>query len=77
MMHYLQLSVLLVLAAMPLCDLSMPLELAPLWDDMQVKHTWNAILANWESLGRPPASATIDLHIALKAHHEGLAGCLD
>jgi hypothetical protein len=67
-MHYLRFSVLFVLAAAPLCDLSMPL--APLWDDMRVKHTWNAVPANWESLGHPPAGTTIDLHIALKPHRE-------
>jgi hypothetical protein len=67
-MHYLRFSVIFLLAAAPLCDLSMPF--APLWDDMQVKHTWNSVPANWESLGHPPAGTTIDLHIALKPHHE-------
>ncbi|KAF8264977.1 subtilisin-like protein [Lactarius quietus] len=44
--------------------------LAPLWDNMQVKHTWNAVPANWECLGPPPSGTTIDLHIALKPHRE-------
>ncbi|KAF8265387.1 subtilisin-like protein [Lactarius quietus] len=42
----------------------------PLWDNMQVKHTWNAVPANWECLGPPPSGTTIDLHIALKPHRE-------
>ncbi|KAF8263253.1 subtilisin-like protein [Lactarius quietus] len=44
--------------------------LGPLWDNMQVKHTWNAVPANWECLGPPPSGSTIDLHIALKPHRE-------
>ncbi|KAF8272665.1 subtilisin-like protein [Lactarius quietus] len=44
--------------------------LAPLWDNMQVKHTWNAVPANWECMGPPPSGTTIDLHIALKPHRE-------
>ncbi|KAH9015093.1 subtilisin-like protein [Lactarius pseudohatsudake] len=40
------------------------------WDNMQVKHTWNSIPENWLNLGNPPADATIDLHIALKAKNE-------
>ncbi|KAF8257579.1 peptidase S8/S53 domain-containing protein [Lactarius quietus] len=42
----------------------------PLWDNMQVKHTWNAVPENWECLGPPPSGTTIDLHIALKPHRE-------
>ncbi|KAF8263243.1 peptidase S8/S53 domain-containing protein [Lactarius quietus] len=42
----------------------------PLWDNMQVKHTWNDVPANWECLGPPPSGSTIDLHIALKPHRE-------
>jgi hypothetical protein len=34
--------------------------LAPLWDDMWVKHTWDAIPANWESLGPPPTGTTVE-----------------
>ena len=65
---HLRLSMLFVLAAAPLCDLSMPP--APLWDDMRVKRTWNAVPAIWESLGHPPGCTTIDLHIALEPHDE-------
>src|SRR6266702_5414099 len=67
-MHYRRLSVLSVLASAPLADLATPL--SPLWDDMQVKHAWNAVPANWESLGHPAAGTTIDLHIALEPHRE-------
>ena len=41
-----------------------------LWDDIRVKHMWNATPANWESLGHPPAGTTIDLHIAVKPHRK-------
>ncbi|KAF8262827.1 peptidase S8/S53 domain-containing protein [Lactarius quietus] len=44
--------------------------LAPLWDNKQTKHTWNAVPANWECMGPPPSGTTIDLHIALKPHRE-------
>ncbi len=68
-MRYHHLSLLSVLvAAGPLADLVTPLP--PPWHDMRVKHTWNSIPANWESLGPPPASATIDLHVALNSQHE-------
>ncbi len=67
-MHYLQLSVLFVLAAAPLVDPTM--SHASLWDDMRVKHMWNAVPTNWESLGHPPADTTTDLHIALEPHHK-------
>ena len=40
------------------------------WDEMWVKHTWNAVPANWESLGDPPAGAIINLHMALKPDRE-------
>ncbi len=63
-----QLSVLSVLAAAPLSNFAM--SLAPPWDDMRIKHTWNAVPHNWETLGHPPAGTTIDLHLALKPHHE-------
>ncbi|KAH9031563.1 hypothetical protein EDB84DRAFT_1492372 [Lactarius hengduanensis] len=43
---------------------------APNWDDVYVKHTWDAVPANWESVGPPPSGTTIDLHIALNAHRE-------
>ena len=66
-MRYRQLSGLSVLAA-ALNNLAKPL--APPWNDTRVMHTWNAVPHNWETLGHPPAGTTIDLHIALKPHHE-------
>ncbi len=56
------------LAAAPLTDLAVPLQ--PRWKDLRVKHMWNAVPANWESLGYPAAGTTIDLYIALKSHRE-------
>ncbi|KAH9015660.1 subtilisin-like protein [Lactarius pseudohatsudake] len=44
--------------------------LPPPWDDMHIKHSWNAVPTNWVSLGRPPSGTTIDLYIALKPHRE-------
>ena len=35
------------------------------WDEMWVKHTWNAVPVNWESLSDPAAGAMLELHIAL------------
>ncbi|KAI9448945.1 subtilisin-like protein [Lactarius psammicola] len=63
-------SVLTVLSvASLLCPFATPL--SPHWGDMRVKHTWDAVPANWESLGHPPVGTTIDLYIALKPrHHE-------
>jgi len=63
-----QLSVLFVLAAATFANFVTPL--APTWDDLRVKHTWDAVPPNWETLGHPPAGTTIDLHLALKSHHE-------
>ena len=40
------------------------------WDEMLVKHTWNAVPANWECLGNATAGAIIKLHIALKPDRE-------
>ncbi|KAH9166807.1 subtilisin-like protein [Lactarius sanguifluus] len=37
---------------------------------MRIKHSWNAVPENWESLGNPLSGTTIDLHVALKAHRE-------
>ncbi|KAH9036741.1 subtilisin-like protein [Lactarius deliciosus] len=42
----------------------------PSWEDMRMKHSWNAVPRNWESLGRPPSGTTIDLYIALKPWRE-------
>jgi tripeptidyl-peptidase-1 len=70
-MYYRRFRVLFFLSTAPtgiVGDPSMPL--APLWDNMQVKHTWNAVPANWECLGPPSSNTTIDLHISLKPHRE-------
>ncbi|KAH9029453.1 subtilisin-like protein [Lactarius hengduanensis] len=37
---------------------------------MKVKHAWDAVPNNWESLGHPPNQTTINLHLALKSHRE-------
>src|SRR6266702_6995958 len=66
-MRYYWLYALSLLTAAPLADFATPL--VP-WDDTRVKHTWNAVPPNWESLGHPPAGANIDLYIALKPHQE-------
>ena len=64
-----QFSVFSILAiAPPLANLVMPL--TPRWDDMRVKHSWNTVPSNWESLGPPPFNTTIELHFALKPHNE-------
>jgi hypothetical protein len=62
------LSLLSVLSAVSLTDLATPP--APLWSDIRVKHTWNTVPANWESLGPSPNNTMIDLYIALKPHRE-------
>ncbi len=67
-MHYHCIVVLSVLAAVPLGSLAKPR--SPRWDDMQTKHSWNAVPKNWESLGRPPSGTTIDLYVGLKPHRE-------
>ena len=63
-----QLSILCVLFSAPLHDIAKPL--APNWDHIRVKHTWNNVPPNWESLGPPPAGTTIDLDIVLKPQNE-------
>ncbi|KAI9451127.1 subtilisin-like protein [Lactarius psammicola] len=67
-MCYHHLSVLSVLAAAPLANFAT--SLARPWDDIRVKHTWNAVPSGWDTLGHPSAGSTIDLHVALKAHNE-------
>ncbi|KAH9003215.1 subtilisin-like protein [Lactarius hatsudake] len=64
-MHYHLRSVLLTLAAVILGCLAIPR-----WDDLRVKHAWKAVPENWESLGIPSPGTTINLHLALKSHHE-------
>ncbi|KAH8995552.1 subtilisin-like protein [Lactarius hatsudake] len=66
-MRYHWLYALSFLIATPFANLATPL--AP-WDNMQVKHTWSAVPANWETLGCPSAGTTIDLYIALNPHQE-------
>ncbi|KAH9011651.1 subtilisin-like protein [Lactarius pseudohatsudake] len=66
-MRYHWLYGLLLLTATPLADFATPL--AP-WGDMQVKHTWSAVPANWETLGCPSAGTTIDLYIALSPRQD-------
>lgn len=67
-MRCLRLSVFSVLATALLHTLAMPL--APPWDEIHVKHSWSTVPPKWETLGHPHAGATIDLHVALKSHHE-------
>ncbi|KAH9060317.1 subtilisin-like protein [Lactarius deliciosus] len=67
-MHYHCISVLFVIVLVRLGSLATPL--SPPWDDMHIKHSWNAIPKNWEVLGRPPSGTTIDLYIALRPQHE-------
>src|SRR6266702_475728 len=66
-MRYHCVFVLSVLAAVLLGSLAK--FLPPPWDDMHIKHSWNAIPENWESLGHP-SGTTIDLYVALKPHRE-------
>ncbi|KAF8273325.1 peptidase S8/S53 domain-containing protein [Lactarius quietus] len=67
-MRYYQLSVLYVIATASLTNLAIP----PVshWDDIRVKHTWDTVPSNWESLGPPFFNTTIDLHIALQPQHQ-------
>ncbi|KAH9060187.1 subtilisin-like protein [Lactarius vividus] len=67
-MRYHQFFVISVIAAATFPDFVTPL--APSWDDLRIKHTWDAVPANWETLGSPPSGTTIDLHVALKSHNE-------
>ncbi|KAH9167585.1 subtilisin-like protein [Lactarius sanguifluus] len=50
------------------CSFATPL--ASLWDGMKVKHAWDIVPKNWQSLGHPSNQTTIDLHLALKSHRE-------
>ncbi|KAH9018855.1 subtilisin-like protein [Lactarius pseudohatsudake] len=63
-MRYHALAVLSILSAAPFVDLATPP--LPPWDDLSVKHTWNTVPPNWETLGPPPPGTTIDLYIALQ-----------
>ncbi|KAH9034096.1 subtilisin-like protein [Lactarius pseudohatsudake] len=67
-MCYHLLSVFFAVAAVPLgCFATL---FAPRWDNMRVKHAWEAVPENWESLGIPSTGTTINLHLALKPHRE-------
>ncbi|KAH9013216.1 subtilisin-like protein [Lactarius pseudohatsudake] len=63
-MRYHALAVLSILSAAPFADLATPP--LPPWGDLSVKHTWNTVPPNWETLGPPPPGTTIDLYIALQ-----------
>ncbi|KAF8264270.1 subtilisin-like protein [Lactarius quietus] len=67
-MSYYLFSVLFFLNAGLLAALTTPV--VPDWDIMHVKHAWNSVPMNWESVGPPPVGTTINLHIFLKPHHE-------
>ncbi|KAH9059104.1 subtilisin-like protein [Lactarius vividus] len=69
-MHYLRLSVLCALAVITRPLDSAATHSSPNWNDIHTKHKWNAIPDKWESIGQPTDGTTIDLHIALKPHHE-------
>src|ERR1700761_6418483 len=64
-----QLSVFSILVIAPRFS-NLVMLLTPPWDDMRVKHEWNTVPSNWESLGPPPFNTTIDLHFALEPHNE-------
>ncbi|KAH9033516.1 subtilisin-like protein [Lactarius pseudohatsudake] len=71
-MHYHCIFVLSVLATglglLQVGGLAKPL--SPHWDDIYIKHSWDAVPKNWVSLGQPPSDTTIDLYIALKPQRE-------
>ncbi|KAH9059101.1 subtilisin-like protein [Lactarius vividus] len=69
-MYYLQLSVLCALAVITRSLDSVATHFVPNRNDILTKHKWNAIPDKWESIGQPTDGTTIDLHIALKPHHE-------
>ncbi|KAF8267610.1 subtilisin-like protein [Lactarius quietus] len=68
-MRYFQLSMLCILTAAPLHNIAAK-PLPPHWDHLRVKHSWNNVPPNWESLGHPPAGTTIDLNIVLMPYNE-------
>ncbi|KAH9033857.1 subtilisin-like protein [Lactarius hengduanensis] len=67
-MHCHPISALSTLAAAILCGLATPL--APHWEWMKVKHAWDTVPKNWESLGHPPNGTAIDFYLALKSERE-------
>ncbi|KAH9049267.1 subtilisin-like protein [Lactarius deliciosus] len=62
------LSVLATLSAPLLGVCATPL--ASSWDGMKVKHAWDTVPKNWESLGHPSNKTTIEFYLALKSHRE-------
>ncbi|KAI9433332.1 subtilisin-like protein [Lactarius indigo] len=56
------------ISARLLCGFAKPLE--PRWDQMKVKHSWNAIPKDWETLSLPSNETTIGFYLALKSHRE-------
>ncbi|KAH9165488.1 subtilisin-like protein [Lactarius sanguifluus] len=68
-MRYHLISALSVLAAICLLG-SLAKPFLPHWDDMRIKHSWNAVPENWESPGNPLGGTTIDLYVALKVQRE-------
>ncbi|KAF8258755.1 subtilisin-like protein [Lactarius quietus] len=65
------LSVLFTLAGLYLSLLgSLAMPHVPRWGGMRVMHAWSTVPQNWVSVGHPHAKTTIDLHLALKPHHE-------
>ena len=69
-MRYHWLSALLVLTIARLVGLATPL--TSHWHNMHVKHAWKAAPPNWESLGAPSPSTTIDIQLALKPANESV-----
>ncbi|KAH9000929.1 peptidase S8/S53 domain-containing protein [Lactarius hatsudake] len=68
-MHYYHcISVLSVLATSLLGGLAKRLSLP--WEDMHIKHSWNAVPKDWVAMGPPPPGTTIDLYIAVKPRRE-------
>ncbi|KAH9168677.1 subtilisin-like protein [Lactarius sanguifluus] len=67
-MHHYCIAVLFVILLFLLGSLAKPP--SPSWDDVHIKHSWDAVPKNWETLGRPPSGTTIDLYIALRPQRE-------
>ncbi|KAH9014325.1 subtilisin-like protein [Lactarius hengduanensis] len=64
------LAVLSILSVAPFSDLATPP--LPPWGGLCVKHTWNTVPPNWETLGPPPPGTTIDLYIALQPRRDSV-----
>ncbi|KAH9164915.1 peptidase S8/S53 domain-containing protein [Lactarius sanguifluus] len=71
-MHYhcISATFLFVVVVVLLGSPAKPLRVSPPWDDMHIKHSWNAVPKNWEALGHPPSGSTIDFYIALRSQRE-------